>query len=144
MGKLNFNKKELEKYCTENDIKFVVLFGSYASGSFGKGSDLDAAVSIKSGKSIFADLGIYSDILENLAKILDISEDKIDLTDLNRANILLRYEITSQGRLLFGDEDEFAQYQASAFRNYMDAKPLFAVEDFLVKKRQKMLEQTLD
>ena len=41
-------------------------------------------------------------MLENFAKIFSVSEDKIDLTDLNNANILLRYEITRNGILLFG------------------------------------------
>ena len=43
---------------------------------------------LKTVKSIFDDLEKYSEMLENFAKIFSTTEDKIDLTDLNNANIL--------------------------------------------------------
>ena len=71
----------------------MVLFGSQAVGNVANGSDFDIAVSFKDGKSIFDDLVKYSEMLENFSKIF-LPAIKNDLTDLNNANILLRYEIT--------------------------------------------------
>ena len=91
---LKFDKEKLNNYAERAGIKFVVLFGSQAVGNVANGSDFDIAVSFKDGKSIFDDLVKYSEMLENFSKIFFAGDKKIDLTDLNNANILLRYEIT--------------------------------------------------
>lgn len=140
---MQIDKQKLEKYAKEKGIKFVVLFGSQANGSPKKESDFDAAVFLKNEKDFFGDFDLYSDLLDNLSKILDINMDKLDLTDLAKANILLRYEITSKGKLLFGDEDDYAQYRTFAFRDYIDAKPLFDLEDLLIRKRQSLIKQAI-
>ena len=137
------DKKELEKYAEKSGIKFVVLYGSRAIGTSQKKSDFDVAVFLPGGRSIFDNMTVYSDLLESLRKVFNVGEDKIDLTDLRKANILLRYEITSRGELLYGDEDEYAQYQAFAFRDYIDAEPLFKLENSLIKKRQELIKQSL-
>lgn len=141
---MKIDTKKLENYARENGIKFIILFGSRAVGGFKDGSDFDVAVALKNGKGFFGDSNLYCDLLDNLGKSLQISDDEIDLTDLNRADILLRYEITSRGNLLYGDADEYAAFQAFAFRDYIDAKPLFALEDLLIRKRQKLIRQAIN
>src|SRR3989344_3803751 len=79
--------------------------------------------------------------LNDFAKISSASEDKIDLTDLNNDNILLRYEITRGGVLLFGDPQDYEELKAFSFRDYVDAKPLFDLEDKIIKKRKITLIQ---
>jgi len=100
-------------------------------------------VSLKDGKSVFDDLGKYSEMLENFAKIFSANEDKIDLTDLNNANILLRYEITKNGVLLFGDPQDYEELKSFSFRDYVDAKPLFDLEDKIIKKRLSFIKESL-
>ncbi len=139
---MDINKKELEKFAEENGIKFIVLFGSRATETFKKESDFDIAVLASPEKNI-SDLDNYNNVLFGLAKILDIPDYKLDLTNLNKANILLRYEITLNGVLLRGDEDAYAQYKAFAFRDYIDAKPLFNLESLLVHKRLKLMQKAL-
>jgi len=140
---LKFDKEKLNKYAKKADIKFAVLFGSQVGGKLADESDFDIAVSLKDRKSIFDDLGKYSEMLENFAKIFSVSEDKIDLTDLNNANILLRYEITRNGILLFGDSQDYEEFKAFSFRDYMDAKSLFELEDKIIKKRLSFIKESL-
>ena len=92
-------------------------------------------------KDFFSDYKLYLDLLGNLSEILQIGTNQLDLTDLAKANILLRYETTSRGKLLYGDEDEYTEFKAFAFRDYIDAKPLFELEDILIKKRQELIKQ---
>jgi len=141
--KIKFNKTELEKYAERDGIKFVVLFGSRAKGNIQENSDFDIAIFLRDGSSIFENLVRYSKILTELNRILNLGNQKIDLASLNKANILLRYEITSSGVLLYGDESEYEQYKAFAFRDYLDSKSLFGLEELLIKKRQEALEELI-
>lgn len=134
--------QELEKYAREKGIKFIVLFGSRATGTANNDSDFDVAVYLKDDKSVFGDLslGEYSEMLEKLKECFGFNPDKIDLTDLNSANILLRREVTVNGKLLYGDANEYENYKAFAYRDYVDAKPLFDLESLLINKRQKLIQ----
>lgn len=140
---LKFDKEKLNDFAKKADIKFAVLFGSRAVERVADESDFDLAVSLKDGKSVFDDLGKYSEMLENFAKIFSANEDKIDLTDLNNANILLRYEITKNGVLLFGDPQDYEELKSFSFRDYVDAKPLFDLEDKIIKKRLSFIKENL-
>lgn len=140
---LEFNKEKLNNYAKKAGIKFAVLFGSRTVEKVADKSDFDIAVSFKDGKSIFDDLEKYSEMLENFAKIFSTTEDKIDLTDLNNANILLRYEITGNGILLFGDSQDYEELKAFSFRDYMDAKSLFELESIIIKKRLSFIKERL-
>lgn len=134
---------EICKFAEKYGIKFIILFGSQAKETSKKESDFDIAISLNDGHSIFDDSKLYSELLENFSHVFNVKEDKIDLTDLNSANILLRYDVASGGKLLYGDENNFAQYQAFAFREYIDAKPLFNLEDYLINKRQRLIGEAL-
>jgi len=140
---LKFDKEKLNDFAKKADIKFAVLFGSRAVERVADESDFDIAVSLKDGKSVFDDLKKYSEMLENFAKIFSANEDKIDLTDLNNANILLRYEITKNGVLLFGDPQDYEELKSFSFRDYVDAKPLFDLEDKIIKKRLSFIKESL-
>ena len=140
---IKFDKEKLNNYAEKSGIKFVVLFGSQTIGNTAKESDFDIAVSFKDGKSIFDDLKKYSEILENFSKIFSIGDEKIDLTDLKNANILLRYEITRNGVILFGNEQEYEEFKAFSFRDYVDAKSLFELEDIIIKKRFLFIKESL-
>jgi predicted nucleotidyltransferase len=139
---MRVNKEKLKKYAPEKGIKFIILFGSQATGNVLKESDFDLAVLTTKEKSI-STLDNYNDVLDFLKGALEISDYKIDLTNLNKANPFLRYEVISSGILLYGDEDEYAGYRAFAFKEYIDSRSLFDLEKFLVKKRQRLLRELL-
>jgi len=147
--KINIDKEKLNRFCRENGIIFVVLFGSRAKEDkeeklfIRQDSDFDIAVLTVSEKNIRKNMDNYNNILLGLCDILDIPDYKMDLTNLNNANILLKYHITSTGVLLYGNQINFEELKADAFRDYMDAKPLFNLERFLIDKKQKLLTEIL-
>ena len=136
-------KSEIYKFAQKYGIKFIILFGSQVKETLKKESDFDVAISLNNGRSIFDDSKLYSELLENFSHVFNAKEDKIDLTDLDKVNILLRYDVTSGGKLLYGDENNYAQYRAFAFREYIDAKPLFRLEDYLINKSQRLINEAL-
>ncbi|MCR4284382.1 MAG: nucleotidyltransferase domain-containing protein [Parcubacteria group bacterium] len=136
-------KIKLADFAEANGIKFIVLFGSQSRKTSKKDSDFDIAVLTTPEKSIFESLENYNNLLFGLSAILEIPDYKFDLTDLNNANILLRYEIVSSGQLLFGDEIDYLEFKSFATREYIDAKRLFDLEDFLIKKKQRLLSEVV-
>lgn len=140
---IKLDREKLNNFAEKTGIRFVFLFGSQAVENATKESDFDIAVSFKNGISIFEDLNKYSEILENFAKIFFTGDNKIDLTDLNNANILLRYEVTRKGILLFGNIQDYEDFKAFSFRDYVDARPLFELEDAIIKKRQVLIKESL-
>lgn len=140
---LKIDREKLNNFAEKTGIRFVVLFGSQVGEKVAKESDFDIAVSLNNGQSIFEDLNKYSEMLENFAEILFVGDNKIDLTDLSNANILLRYEITRKGVLLFGNAQDYEDFKAFSFRDYMDARPLFELEDAIIKKRQVFIKESL-
>lgn len=140
---MQINREKLDKTAAEKGIKFIILFGSHAAGRTRKDSDFDVAVLTEQGDNISKSLNYYNDTLFFLSDALNIPDYKLDLTDLNNANPLLRYEVVFGGELLYGDRTDYDEYRAFAFRDYIDAKPLFNLERHLIKKRQRLLEQAL-
>jgi len=139
---MEINKENLEQYAIEHGIKFLVLFGSQAMGTVREDSDHDiAALTTKEGN--IADFNNYIELLDFLSDLLDIPDNKIDLTNLNKVNPFHRYEVISSGILLYGNEDEYATFKAFAFKEYIDSQPLFTLEKFLIKKRQKLLKEMI-
>lgn len=135
--------EKLGQFAKEAGIKFIVLFGSQTKGLVQKDSDFDIAVLTAPEKNI-KELDNYNNVLFGLSKILNIPDYKMDLTNLNSANILLRYEIASGGKLLYGNAEEYEEYKAFAFRDYIDAKSLFELENLLIYKRQTFIKEAIE
>ena len=125
---------KIEEFAKKYKIRFIVLFGSQATKSSREDSDFDIAVFMDN----FNELDVYKDVLFGLEEILKIPAEKIDLTNLRTSDPLLRYEITSKGKLLFGDELEYLEFKAFSFRDYIESRKLLDLESFLIKKRQKL------
>ena len=134
---------QLAEFASQNSIRFIVLFGSQTQTISREWADFDIAVSVQGGKSFMSDFELYSRILDGLSTILGIPYDKIDLSDLDNANILLRYEITLKGELLYGNELDYLELKSFAFRDYIDAGKLNDLETLLIRKRQKMISNAL-
>ena len=139
---MKMNKECMKKQAFEKGVRFVVLFGSQAAGNGCENSDFDIAVLTTKEKDLSA-LEKYSEILLFISEAFGIPDYRIDLTNLNKANPFLKYEVVSSGRLLYGDEDEYADFRAVAFKDYIDSQPLFDLEKYLIKKRQRLLEEFL-
>ena len=139
----SIDKEKIKEFALENNVKFIVLFGSFAFGKNKEKSDIDIALYLNGNQLVFKNFPAYSKILAGLTEIFSASDKIIDIVDLKTANILLRFEITSRGKLLYGDEIDYENYKSFAFRDYTDAKKLFELEDSLIKKRQKQIANIL-
>ena len=99
-----------------DDIKLVILFGSRAAETAGARSDTDIAVLANHALS----LEEKAVIGEEAARILAVSEDAVDVTDIWRAPPLLQHEIARHGRLIHGDQFDFIRFRVLAWKRYLD------------------------
>ena len=140
---LNEIKEKIEDFAEKNNIEFVVLFGSRAKGGFSKESDFDIAFLKKGQIKLFSNLSEYAGFVSEFVKYLKISSEKMDLVDLSQANILLRKEITESGKLLYGNRTDYEDYRSFAYRDFMDARPLFNLESDLINFKINFLQKLL-
>jgi len=127
---------DIKDIAKDNQVKFLVLFGSVAIERQNEESDIDIAVFCDN----FNDIKKYNRILSSLSEVLKIKKEKIDLTDLKNADPLLRYEVISKGKLLFGEELDYLEFCAFANRDYFDSQELFNMEMNLAKHKYELLK----
>ncbi len=140
---MKINREKLDKEAEGKGIKFIIFFGSHVLRKAHKDSDYDVAVLTVQKKNISKSLDHYSDILSFISEALGIPDYKLDLTNLNNANPLLRYEVAARGELIYGDRDAYDEYRAFAFKEYIDAKPLFKLEELIIRRRQELFKEAL-
>lgn len=85
-------KEVLEK---DENVLLAYLFGSAARGTTQPISDVDVAVLLRDNS-----LERQADILWRIAKALHVPEDRIDIVDLSRAGLHLKYSILREGAKL--------------------------------------------
>lgn len=134
--RINYNKKQLEKLAREFKLQFVILHGSHTTGALHKESDFDVAVLGQTELDFQALLRLH----EAFGKIFRLQAGMdLDIKSLYRADPLFRYEVTSTGRLLFGDAAAYEEFKAISLRMYEDARALFDLERHLAYKYQRHL-----
>jgi predicted nucleotidyltransferase len=100
------------------DVDLAYLFGSANSNRFRPLSDIDIAVRFKPGHTPndFFRLGALLEVA--LARPL---RRKIDISILNLASPLLRYEVVKNGAILFSvNDEERILFHIRAYRDYED------------------------
>jgi len=132
-------EKELQLIAKKYNLKFIVLFGSKARGQVqNKESDLDIAVF--SNKK--PDYELFRDLFSDLSDVF--SKENVDLRFLNDADLLFRFNVVKDGKLLYGDKDAYQAYTLSTIRMYTDDLKKFApFQDRLLELNQKRLEEAL-
>ena len=137
------SQDKIKDFAEKNNIEFVVLFGSRAKGNFSKESDFDIAL-LKVGRTkLFSVLLEYSNFVFEFSKYMENDSAKMDLVDLSQANILLRKEITENGKLLYGNATDYENYKSFAYRDFIDARPLFDLESDLAHFKVDFLAKAL-
>lgn len=130
----------IEAFALKNGLKFAVFFGSRVNGTASESSDYDVALLYDEPSDFF---NKYDEALDVISRELNAPKEKIDLADLGRENILLRYNVTKRGKLLYGNRQNYNEYCAFSFREYHDAKALFGLERRIVESRQVKLNQII-
>lgn len=101
-------------------IALFVLFGSQALGRAHAKSDIDIAYQSRKPLSLDDEARLI------LALSSVFHTEKIDIVNISSAPPLLRYAIFKDGIPLFeGEQSVFASQTAYAFKQYLEAKPLF-------------------
>lgn len=113
-------KDKVAKLAEKYGLRLVLLFGSQARGETHKESDIDIAY--LSGKSLDFNQECYL----NFEFTTVFHQDRVDTVDLKKANPLLMYTVFDSPKILFQEDDiVFSNYQAYAFKRFIEAKPIF-------------------
>jgi len=121
----------LEKIVKKLDISLIILFGSQATKKMGQKSDFDIAVF--SHKSM--DIKARSQFLGVLAEKFNLDEDRIDFVEISSASPLLQFQISSQGKLLWGNPLDFVRFKVLAWKRYLDTAKLRSAREKYLRRR---------
>jgi predicted nucleotidyltransferase len=102
------------------EIELIMLFGSQARGEAEESSDWDLGyIAAKN----FDSTALYTDL------ILALRTDKVDLVNLSKANGLLRYRVTKDGKAVYEKRDgEYEKFWLQAVDFWCDAGPIIRAE----------------
>lgn len=128
-------KQKIAQVAKKYGLDLVLLFGSRANGKARQNSDLDIAI-LDSKPETYNRFGNlfnkFSDIFSGI---------NVDVRFIKNSEPVFLYNVFSDGKLLYGDTQEYLNYKAFAYKNYVDSKPLFELKNRLLKKRQKKLNK---
>jgi len=117
-------------------IDLAYVFGSANSARFRAQSDVDIAIRFTP-EIPMGDFLRHSALLEvELARLL---RQKIDMSILNLASPLLRYEVVKNGRVLYSsDEEQRALFHIRTYREYED---FCHAQNFYIRALKARLQQ---
>ena len=119
---LNGIAKKIKKVLLgQREAVFAYVFGSTATGTARKGSDVDVAVYLDPGeRRRFFDIR-----LELLEKVTRAIADQADILVLNTAAPFLKYVVLKEGKLVFErDPEARLDFELKALNEYFDYKPI--------------------
>ncbi|HHU82860.1 MAG TPA: nucleotidyltransferase domain-containing protein [Firmicutes bacterium] len=119
----------------EPGVRFAYLFGSQAKGTAGRLSDIDVAVFFDEAAYIRGSIyGPESELVFKLEKALEAGP--VDIVVLNKAPILLRYQVLKYGEIIYcRSEEERIKFHEETIRLYLDFLPFRAVQNYYLQKR---------
>ncbi|MCB2355963.1 type VII toxin-antitoxin system MntA family adenylyltransferase antitoxin [Clostridium estertheticum] len=118
---MDYNLDELRNTCIKHGIKMVLLYGSQAMGNSNEKSDVDLGLLLKN------DSYDFEDIIKDLMKVFN--GNIIDVAILNHGDPVLKFEIISNYKILFCEEDEiFLEFYLNTVKQYNDTKKFRILE----------------
>lgn len=126
---------QLQTYiASKPEIIFAYLFGSIASGTAGKLSDIDLAIYLDPDyRYTGTGYGYPYELIEELSSLLST---KVDVVVLNKASIILRHQVIKKGILICNRNDaERRVFHEKAVREYLDIKPILKIQSDYLRKR---------
>lgn len=118
LKKILGNKKgELlgEYFSSHDNIMTVYLFGSYGTKYQTQNSDIDLAILFREDLSLMDDMQIGAELE------LILSPEEVDVTNLNKAGVVLQHRILSQGIKIYEREPIFtANFIEKTLKKYFD------------------------
>ena len=119
---MNYNLEKLRSTCIKHEIKMLLLYGSQVSGNTNAKSDVDLGLLLKN------DSYDFQEIIKDLMKVF--KENTIDVAILNHGDPVLKFEIISNYKILFCQEDEtFIEFYTNTIKQYNDTKKFRILEE---------------
>lgn len=97
-------------------IEFAYLFGSFATGTSNKESDIDIAIMFQEKYDCKREVIIKGNIVDMGEKNF---QRKLDIVSLHSATLLLKYEVVKNGIPLI-ESNKRAEFESLALREYFD------------------------
>jgi predicted nucleotidyltransferase len=124
-------------------VGVVYLFGSYADGSAGKGSDMDIGIVMKDPKTVSRAVSThdcYQKLYDQFSSIPAWSGTQLDIVFLQRSTLELRAHVVRTGKILYSTDTllrlDFEEY---TMRKYADFAPLRKMIDSAILKRYEQI-----
>ena len=117
-GSLSELRRVFEKY----GVKYAVLFGSRARE--GAGRDYDLAIS--------GEFDSYIEVgkmLVEIAEVLGVSEDEVDIVLVDSAPLHLIHTVVSEGEIVYGDLDLAVQELSKKYLEYVDINEAYKIAE---------------
>lgn len=135
-----YSQEQLRQACSELEIRLLILFGSRAriDHRVKPESDLDLGVLFRPGidpKRFGRCFGVLTEVFPG---------SFLDIGFLNQTDSLFRFEVVREGVLLFGEEMDFLEYKAFAFRDYFDSQDLRDLEEKLFQRKMTYVRTELN
>ena len=124
----------LRQLSGELRLKLVILYGSKAGGIINQESDLDLAVLAETKP----DLKLFNRLYRAFSEVFQ--GEAVDVRFLNDADPLFLIQVVKDGRLVFGQKQDFNELKIQANRRYNDdGRKYFVYQDQLIKRQQQYL-----
>ena len=131
--------RKIEEIAEKYDLKMLLLFGSQAKDKKFLHKESDFDVAYLSERALGG-----KEIIDLNCDFIDMFRcDRVDLMDLKRAKPFLRYEIAKNSKLLYGNEIDYLEFKAFAFRDYINHGRLFEIEDLLINRKHQLLREKI-
>jgi len=95
---------EIDEIFKKHKVKIAYLFGSRARGFFREDSDYDIAVLFDKEEVNLLD---ESNLAVDISEKLNIPVDKIDVTSLNKNDLLVIARVLKEGKIIYQEDENF-------------------------------------
>lgn len=127
-------KAVAQEIARDNGLDLIVLFGSRATGTTHRRSDVDIAYVAREPLSLSQESALIVEFMRLFRT------DAVDLVSLRNASPLLRYQVARFGKAIYERTPGlFISFYINALRQHQEARPLFQLRShYLDKKIAKM------
>jgi len=118
MDIVDAQRQAIQDIATRYHLTLILLFGSQASGTTHRESDIDLAYAAEHPLD-FASERQINDELGNI-----FHTDKVDIVNIAHASPLLLFQISENCQLLAGEKEDFIRFKILAWKKYLDTAKL--------------------
>ena len=131
--------KEIEEIFRKHGVVLAYLFGSRAKGLERKDSDYDIAVLFNRNVTIIDEIKLALDIADKLK----LPVEMIDITALNKADLLFKARILREGIPIYvSDEDMRRRWERKTYLKILSTIDLYKIYTIRILKKHK--SKTID